>query len=90
MSTRKKPPTDTYVVGPEPDFGEDEPTRVDLAGDSGEVTPELQDHCVECGGIVFVDRADLQSSWPEDRCLRSWDGKRWHSCAKLRKSVTYW
>ena len=71
----------------------DDQTVVDgtpFSDDDSEVTPDVQDHCVECGGIVFIDRADLQSSWPEDRCLRSWDGKRWHSCSKLRKSVTYW
>ena len=85
---RSRPPP------PPPDeFGSDEDTVVDgraLPDDSGEVTPDVQDHCVECGGVVFVDRAALQQSWPDDRCMRSWDGKRWHWCHKLKKSVTYY
>jgi hypothetical protein len=71
------------------ELGDDEPTVIDGAplAESENDTPELQDHCVECGAVCFTDNA-ATVSFPDDRCLRAWDG-HWHWCAKLRKSVTY-
>lgn len=65
---------------------------------SDEDTPVEPPRCVECGNIVFHDAADMMSD-PVDRCLRSLTvvapgepcagQPRWHSCAKLRKSVSH-
>ena len=71
------------------DFGEDDPTVIDGAplGDEADDTPDMPPRCVECGRVVFVDNLTI-TSFPDDRCIRAWDG-HWHWCAKLRKSVTY-
>ena len=87
MTSRRRPP-----ALPPPSAADefDDKTVVDDAPLPDEDTPVEPPLCVECGGIVFVDAADLLSAYPFDRCLRSWDGKRWHWCHKLKKSVTYY
>ena len=72
---------------PNSEFGDDEPTVIDGEFLLDETTPEVNERCVECGRVVFLDNAD-SAHWPLDRCLRRFDGM-WHWCAKLRKSVTY-
>ncbi len=77
MSTRSRPPTDTYDVGAEFD---DERTIVD----GGEITPVEPPRCVECGTIVFDDDFDdVALAMGLDRCVRSKPGaaRPWHWCS---------
>lgn len=90
MSTRSKPPTDTFDGGTGPDFGDDDVTVVDGALLVEEtITPVEPPLCPECGKIVTIDSFVSHPSYPDDRCVTGPTGK-WHSCATLRKAVFYW
>lgn len=95
--TRK--PTDTSDVGEDADFGDDEPTVIDLSADFDAVTPVELPRCTECGNVVFFDdftepaAALAYGLFTSKQCLCSRTSVgapgSWYWCSEKRKYVVY-